>query len=641
MLLLAISSQAATFKWTDPTAAELSMTSYPKAPGAPAIVLSYDEVDDGSSAEVTVHIRIKVLTSGGFSAANIDLPERTFTSDPYDQEIYARTIHPDGTVIPFTAKPYETTDAFGRTSKVISLPSVTVGSILEYGYHFKGLNSIHIEEGATIYEHLSRGFAPRWVVQQPYFLCAAHFRLDAPDIDLNTVHWVAKLPPGAEIKQIKNHVELNVTDIDAMPDEEFMPPASSVRYGASFFYWDGTPDAYWLQTGNIIGNKWKDFYKTTKPISDAITQIISVSDTDEQKLHKLYDAVMALENTDFTRKRSRQEDKSEKLKETHKSEDIWQRRRGSSRELALLYIALANAAGYEAYPMWITSRTSGVFNKSVLTTAQLDDLIAVVMVKGHEVFLDPGTRACAFLHLAWWHASVGGVTLNGKQPKFQFTPAEPTVGSQTQRTADIKLNETGNANGTVTITWINNAGLSLRHRFLREDQRAAETAAENSLQSKVPAGIQLKLVSLKGLDTYNTPVVATFSITGQLGTPTGKRLLVPAEFFAARAHPVLAAQTRIYDIDLLETYVTQDTMRFTLPPSITVEALPESKSMELAKDAGYQVIPVATNGAVIIQRAIYLSRIFYRVQEYDTLHKFFGEVATRDQDTLVLRTSAQ
>jgi hypothetical protein len=271
----------------------------------------------------------------------------------------------------------------------------------------------------------------------------------------------------------------------------------------------------------------------------------------------------------------------------------------------------------------------------------MDDIIAVVVVKGHEIFLDPGTRGCAFGHLAWWHASVDGVTFENKQLKFRFTPDEPTVGSQTQRVADIKLDAAGNVEGTVTITWINNAGFSLRRRFLREDQQAVETATEEALQRKVPTGVQLKLVSLKGLDTYNTPLVATFSVSGKLGTPTGKRLLVPAQFFASGTKPSLAAQTRVNDIHLPEAYVTQDIMRIALPPSLTVEALPEAKTLELAKDAGYQVIPTATGGKVVIQRAIYFQRIVYKVQEYDTLHKFFGEVATRDQDILILRTAAQ
>jgi hypothetical protein len=45
----------------------------------------------------------------------------------------------------------------------------------------------------------------------------------------------------------------------------------------------------------------------------------------------------------------------------------------------------------------------------------------------------------------------------------------------------------------------------------------------------VPHDVQLKLVALKGLDTYNTPLTAAFTVSGQLGGATGKRILIPAQ----------------------------------------------------------------------------------------------------------------
>src|SRR5579863_449783 len=55
---------------------ELSMTSDPKAPGAAAVYLYREEVDDDPHAFRTVYARIKVLTEEGKSAAvvHIDFP---------------------------------------------------------------------------------------------------------------------------------------------------------------------------------------------------------------------------------------------------------------------------------------------------------------------------------------------------------------------------------------------------------------------------------------------------------------------------------------------------------------------------------------------------------------------------------------
>jgi hypothetical protein len=572
-----------------------------------------------------------VLRESGFSAADVDLPVRSF-NDPFDQQVYARTIHPDGVIIPYAGKPLEQTDSDGRSTRVITLPSVTVGSILEYGYHFRSL--------VTFYTSLVRNLAPHWVVQQRYFVCAAHYQLDTSDIDPKSVRWVAKLPEGVEIKRIKNSVELNLADVPALPEEEFMRPPSARQYSISFFYWAGTRESYWGTTGKTVDDYWRPFYEPGKTLTASVNQIISPDDTDEKKLRKLYDTVMALENTDLTRERSRREDKASGLKEAHNSDDIWLRKRGSSGELAMLYIALARAAGFQAYPMAVPARDGTVFNEDVLNWTQLDDVLALVVVNGRELLFDPGTRYCPFGQLVWWHSNVGGMSFEGKQLKFRSTP-QNRIGAQTQRSAELKLGPEGTVDGTVTVVWNNIAALSHRRQFIREDQQAVETAITNSLQNKVPDGVQLKLLSLKGLDTYNDPLVATFGVSGKLGVSTGKRLVVPAEFFAGRDKPVLSTQIRTQDIAFPEVYGIRDAMRIELPASMAVEALPEAKNLQMSTDSGYLVRAVAADGKVLIQRGLYLKRLDYTVQEYGTLHKYFGDIANSDQNSLVLRTVAQ
>ena len=580
---------------------------------------------------MTVHVRIKVLKESAFSAADVDVPVRN-SLDPFDQEIYARTIHPDGTILPYTGKPLEKTDEAGRTRKILTLPDVTIGSILEYGYHFKSV--------VNFYTYLSHNYAPSWAVQDKYFVCAAHFRLDTSDIEPESVRWVARLPEGVDLKRTKNRVELNVTDVPALPDEEFMPPSSSVRYRVSFFYWKGPAETFWGLTAGDVDTQWNNFYKPRKSLTDSVNQIIAPTDTDEQKLRKLYDAIMALENTDLTRERSKREDKASGFKEAHNSEDIWLRKRGSSDELALLYVALARAAGFEAYPMAVAQRDSTIFNQNVLSWAQLDDIIAIVVVKGRDLFFDPGTRYCPFGHLAWWHSNVGGISFEGKQLKFRSTPVEPPKASQRQRLAELTLDPEGNLQGTVTLIWANTAGLALRRQFLREDRHAVETTITNGLQENVPAGIQLKFVSLKGLDTYNSLLIATFEVSGKLGIATGKRLVIPSQFFASRSRPLLSGQTRTLDIYFPNAYLIQDAVRFTLPASMTVEALPDTKAVEIATDTGYQVHASAADGKILVLRAFYLKRLDYKAQEYQIFHKYFGEIASGDQTSLALHTTS-
>ena len=60
---------------------ELKMTSLPEQPGAPAVILMREEVDDDMHNFQSVHERIKILTEAGREYANVEIPysRRSFT----------------------------------------------------------------------------------------------------------------------------------------------------------------------------------------------------------------------------------------------------------------------------------------------------------------------------------------------------------------------------------------------------------------------------------------------------------------------------------------------------------------------------------------------------------------------------------
>src|SRR5215472_13380616 len=121
--------------WRPVTPQDLSMTAVKESPGAPAVRLYYSYFKDDNAGFVSEYIQIKILTQAGLKYADAEIP-----LDPRDsiKELKARTIHPDGTIIDFTGKPFEKTIVKGHgikyLAKTLTLPNVTVGSIVEYSY---------------------------------------------------------------------------------------------------------------------------------------------------------------------------------------------------------------------------------------------------------------------------------------------------------------------------------------------------------------------------------------------------------------------------------------------------------------------------------------------------------------------------
>src|SRR5271156_1371983 len=130
-------------QWTPPTPEELSMTAQPEVPGAAAVYLFREETTEDDLHMFSIYVRLKVLTEGGKEHANVELGYASFDSGSGTSitDIAGRTIHPDGTIIPFTGKPYEKliekTQGVKVMSKVFTLPDVEVGSIIEYRYKLR------------------------------------------------------------------------------------------------------------------------------------------------------------------------------------------------------------------------------------------------------------------------------------------------------------------------------------------------------------------------------------------------------------------------------------------------------------------------------------------------------------------------
>ncbi len=235
--------------------------------------------------------RIKVLTEGGKDYANVELPFGSRLGISLDS-ISARTIHPDGTIIPFTGKPYEKVveklDGYKLKTKVFTLPDVQVGSILEYRYKF------HYDDSYFMH--------PDWYIQSDLFMRKAHY-LWRPDHSsnqeisddhgtvLDRIAWTPILPPGVHVKQTSingaNILEVEVADVKPFPKEEFMPPLDSFSYRVLFYYTAYKDSAeFW----NKEGKRWtKDrdrFIGPGKQVREDVSTLVAPADTSEQKLHK-------------------------------------------------------------------------------------------------------------------------------------------------------------------------------------------------------------------------------------------------------------------------------------------------------------------------------------------------------------------
>jgi hypothetical protein len=650
LFLGSLTSAARADQWTAPTAEELSMTSQPGAPGASAVYLFREEITVDHLHMYSEYVRLKILTEGGKDRANVELKYVAGGDMGYSvTDVAGRTIHPDGTVVPFTGKPYEReivkTQGYKAKAKVFTLPDVTVGSIIEYRYKLRWDDNMYS--------------APRWIVQDDLYLRRGHFSWFPTDRMLttndergqmvSTVAWTPILPPGAEVKNTQlpasslsrdgsSQIDLVVHDIPPSLEDEYMPPISSLGYRVMFYFSPyRTPDEFWKNEGKHWSRLQDKFIGPGKGVEAAVQSLTSPADTQEQKLRKIYAAVEGLENTDYTRERSRKEEKAEGLSEVHSTDDVWTRKRGSSDQITELFVAMARAAGMKAYVMAVTDRDRTIFLKNFLSLYQLDDDIAIVNVDGKERSFDPGTRYCSFGHLSWRHADTGGLRQNDSGTALVGTPSEGYLDSAVIRVANLRMDETGVVAGKVDLKFTGAPALKWRQKALTDDKETVEREMKEHVEQMLPGNMDVKVVSIDKLDAYEEPLSVRVEIKGPIGSSTGKRLLVTGDLFEANSKPTFTHDKREIAVFLPYRYSARDAIRINLPQDFQVESIPADKTVKMAKAAIYDMKVVADSTGVTIRRNLYIGEDIYFPNEYPDLKSFYSQFEAKDQEPVILK----
>ena len=617
------------------------MTSDPKAPGADAVFLYREERTDDNLHYKSEYVRIKVLTEKGKELATIRIPYEHQNFKITD--IQGRTIHSDGTIIPLTTKPSDLVDVktkeFQVNTKVFTLPNVEIGSILEYRWTLR-----YDDEMVS---------SPTWEIQGPYFVHKAHYFFqptaklqyvtDSKGSSANRLMYAYIGPNTTKvIQESTGRYTFDISDVDPIPNDDWMPPLNSLKWRVQFYYTPYTSGGeFWQKEGNRWGKQTDRFAEPTKALKEAVEKIVAPTDTEEQKARKLYAEVMKLDNTDFTREKSNAERKTEKLKQIRNAEDVWKQKSGSSDDIALLYVALGRAAGLHVFPMQVVNRDHAIFDQNYLHLGQLDDYLAVLSIGGKDVLLDPGEKMCPFGLLHWKHAFATGLRQSDKGLIAGTTFGAPYTSSGIERIADLTIDASGNVKGTARFILKGQDALRWRQTAIRNDESETKKRFIEAMRSDLPEGVQMEFNHFLGLNDYDTNLMAFVDISGTIGTVTGKHVFLPELFFEAHAkHPFVAQDKRTVPVDVHYPKMENDEVVYHLPPDFMVESAPQPTNISWPDHAALKVKTDAQANTVSISRAVAYNFTILGPKEYGALHDFYQKVATADQQQLVL-TRAQ
>ncbi|HKI00103.1 MAG TPA: DUF3857 domain-containing protein [Candidatus Sulfotelmatobacter sp.] len=615
---------------------ELKMTSEPMAPGAPAIILyrQVDRVDDRYTPHEDNYLRVKILTEEGRKNANVEL----VLSKGYESisGLHARTIKPDGSIAEFDGKVYDKTIEKRRgqeyLAKTFTLPDVEVSGIIEYYY------TIDFKEYYVFDSH--------WILSENLFTKNAKFSLKPYGYNEFHLRWTwQSLPPGSEPKQgIRGIVEMEAHNIPAFQTEDFMPPENELKARVDFIYDrelpESDPNKYWQRVGKKRNDALESFVGKRKAMEEAVGQIISPNDPPEAKLRKIYARVQQIRNTSYEIRKSEQEEKRDKEKAATNVEDVWKQGYGNGVQLTWLYLALVRAAGFEAYGCWVSDRRNYFFNSKLMLGGRLDANVALVKLNGKDLYFDPGGAFTPFGMLEWSETGVQGLRLDKDGGSWIQTTLPNSSESQIHREAKLKLSDTGDLEGELTVTYTGLEAMYRRREERHEDETARKKFLEDSLKEQIPAAAELELTNKPDWSGSEEPLVAVLNLKiPGWASSAGKRAMLPVGFFTAHEKRIFQHANRVHPIYFEYPYEKLDDVTVELPPGWQVSSVPPPQTQD-AKLIVYNLKVENSGGKVRVVRKLNLDILFLPADKYPALQNFFQLVRTGDEEQILLQPGA-
>lgn len=607
---------------------ELKMTSEPKAPGAQAIYL-YRQLDrDDANSTEKIYARIKILTEVGRKYADIQIPFVRGAGNIRD--IRARTIQPDGQIIPFDGHIYENTimkaKGWKYQAKTFTMPDVQPGSIIEYRF-------TRLLPRDWVYDS-------SWLLSDELFTKHAKFSFRQGHNYSLVWSWPRGLPPGTTSPVMDNGiVRLEAYDLPVFQIEDYMPPRNEMRYRVDFNYVRNDEkdlDKFWKEEAKSLYEVVNLFTDKHKAMQQSVLQIVSESDSPQQKVEKIYSRCQKVRNTSYEREKTQKEKDREKLEEIHNVEDVLKRGYGSGTQITWLFLALARAAGLDASPVWVSTRDTHFFDKKYRNVNDLNTNVVLVKLDGKDLYLDPGVAFAPFGILPWFETGVVGLQAGRDGGTWVATAhPDPSV-SGVERSASLQLDESGNLEGKVTVTFKGLSALERRTDENEADDAERKKALEDELRSFVSQSSQVELTNTPEWSSSSSTLVAEFhlQIPGW-GSVAGHRTTVPSSVFSAGEKHLFESSNRVNPIYMDFPYTDVDEVTITLPQRWTISGLPQPRKADI-KACTYDVSAAAEKGTLHLSRRLMINIAIVGVKGYPTLRNFFQTVRNGDEQQILL-----
>ena len=632
-------------QWGEISKADLAMTSYPKDTSAAALVLcdyGQTSINDDLGLSFARHIRVKIFTPAGYSFGSHYIEMYTKDRDEriINIEGASYSLRPDSTIEVTKLDDdeiFEEKESDEYTMVRMTLPNLRPGCIVEFHYEIKSDNwgiarewkfqtaiptrwseyrllTPEYFEFATV----TRGYEPFFINAfsrtTQRFRRAASAYMHGADQPCNLYRWAVRDAPAIHEEPYITTLEDYTTRV-RIQLSEYATQDGTVKRVLSTWP-EFTAD---LLKEDSFGGMCSPTGKVRRQ-AEAVTAGLA---TAEEKINAIYDFIRngILWNGEY------------RLDASHDLNDVLETRKGSSAEVTFLFLAMLHAAGIEAEPVIVGTRSHGRVSELYPIIVQFNDVLARVHDGQKSLVLDPTDPLRPPGMLPREVLNVRGVVI--KEGPVEWVSISTPKRYIHRSLAKINLKDDGSLGGVLESMDEEYSALAKRRDLREKGDR--EVAKE--LFGTEKTGLAIDSVSVEGRDSSSAPLhLFAHATSSAYVQRVGEYLYVnPMILDRIESNP-LKRPERKYPVDMSYCTDISAVSTIAVPEGYDIKETPRNVTTALPNNSASFSFRSAVDGRRVETVAkLVTSQAEYPADAYARLRDFYTQIVAAESGQIVLQ----
>jgi len=631
--------------WPEITAQERTLKRVEQDPEADAVVLINQrdgkivkEADDVVNV-LHYHVRMKILTERGREYAKIEIPA---WKSSRVSGVEARTIKPDGTVVPLPPdqifeKVVLQVGSYRETALTFNFPAVEPGAIIEYRFQRNTHSLIYIDP---------------FYFAGPEFTLRARMTQGIPS-DMGYTLLCDLCPPGqapqvSDWREGKNKGKMYVHELHNLPgyrDERMMPPQRDAvpRIEMVLAGWKGRSswalgrqDRFFVDWASVALYASAYYQEAIKKGVGDLKPVVEgwlkgVTDPQE-KVKTIYHHVQR----DF-----RYLSFSNVYGSTRSIEDMLKEKIADNEDKAILLIAALKTIGVDALPAIVSGKNGGSLNPKFFSMSQFTHTVAAIpQPAGGYQWIDPTISYVPFGFVPWKDSGAEALLLKGgEQSEMVTLPAKNELSASRYR-EEVRARPDGKADITLDAEFLGEDADDLREDLVPAAESARKTWLQEWLDDMLD-GAALQTYAIESLEDSDKSLhlKMTFEAPGLVTNTEDTRLVRGCILTCVERNPISKAP-RQYPFYIDRGWNEDETVTIAAPEGM--QAAGAGTPYKAQSPVGTFNLTCSTqgDGAVRCSRQFIARRNRWGADQQGAIRTMFDRVIEADRSVVAFQAGA-